>query len=78
MCGITGSIRLSKKSNIDQKTLHKMTDSMIHRGPDDKGYHISDKYMIGMRRLSIIDVSNGKQPIYNNDGSIVIILNGEI
>ena len=78
MCGITGSIKLSKKPNIDQETLYKMTDSMIHRGPDDKGYHISDEHMIGMRRLSIIDVSNGKQPIYNDDGSIVIILNGEI
>ena len=78
MCGITGSIALSKKSNIDQDTLFQMTESMLHRGPDDNGYHISDKYMIGMRRLSIIDVSNGKQPIYNDDNSIAIILNGEI
>jgi asparagine synthase (glutamine-hydrolysing) len=78
MCGITGSIKLGKKPNISEDTLREMTDSMYHRGPDDKGYHISDPYMIGMRRLSIIDVHNGKQPIYNDDKSIVIILNGEI
>ena len=78
MCGITGSIKLGKKSNINEATLREMTDSMYHRGPDDKGYHVSDQYMIGMRRLSIIDVHNGKQPIYNDDKSIVIILNGEI
>ena len=77
MCGITGSIKLGKKSNINEATLREMTDSMYHRGPDDKGYHVSDQYMIGMRRLSIIDVHNGKQPIYNDDESM-LVCNGEI
>mgnify|MGYP002067940083 CR=1 FL=1 len=55
-----------------------MTDSLIHRGPDDDGFYITDGIGLGMRRLSIIDLSGGKQPISNEDGTKRLIFNGEI
>jgi asparagine synthase (glutamine-hydrolysing) len=55
-----------------------MCDVIEHRGPDDSGYYVDDTISIGMRRLSIIDLAGGKQPIFNEDGSIVVVFNGEI
>jgi asparagine synthase (glutamine-hydrolysing) len=72
MCGICGF-------NWDDKQLLKqMTSSILHRGPNDDGYYSERHISLGMRRLSIIDVSKGKQPIYNEDGSICVVYNGEI
>ena len=72
MCGICGF-------NFEDKTLlHSMTSLLEHRGPDDKGYYTDKGISLGHRRLSIIDLDSGRQPIYNEDGSIVIIFNGEI
>ena len=83
MCGINGLI---SKKNIGEKNmsdiLAKMNNLIIHRGPDEDGFMIAnnESYSIGMamRRLSIIDLSSGKQPIYSNDNNIVIVFNGEI
>jgi asparagine synthase (glutamine-hydrolysing) len=55
-----------------------MTDTLVHRGPDDEGIHAHDRVGLGMRRLSIIDLSGGSQPIYNEDGTIAVVFNGEI
>ena len=77
MCGITGILNYSNHS-VDRVTLDKMIVNLKHRGPDEKGYYI-DKYMsMAQSRLSIIDISGGKQPISNEDDSIRVIFNGEI
>ena len=73
MCGIVGVYGTSDKSLVK-----KMSDKIIHRGPDDEGYYVDDHISLGMRRLSIIDLQTGKQPIFNEDGSIVVVYNGEI
>lgn len=83
MCGINGIIQFRKGEDIDiSYSLSKMNMEIFHRGPDEDGFfiHDSDNYQVGMamRRLSIIDLSTGKQPIYSQDGSIVIVFNGEI
>ena len=75
MCGIAGFI--NKKDN-KQKIIKGMTDKIIHRGPDAEGFYIDDDIALGHRRLSIIDLKGGDQPIYNEDKSVVIVFNGEI
>ena len=75
MCGITGFI--NKDSNKDQ-IIKKMADRIKHRGPDGEGYYIDDDIALAHRRLSIIDLSTGNQPMYNEDENIVVIFNGEI
>lgn len=72
MCGIAGINYKNKE------TLQKMLNSIEHRGPDGEGMEVNDKFSIGMRRLSIIDPKSGWQPIYNEDRSLCIIMNGEI
>lgn len=73
MCGICGAIGAT-----DQSTLRKMNEVIHHRGPDDTGFYIDSNVMLGQSRLSIIDLKTGRQPIYNEDHSIVIVYNGEI
>ncbi|MGH7495721.1 MAG: hypothetical protein ACREOO_25475, partial [bacterium] len=58
--------------------IKRMTDVLQHRGPDAEGYHIQGSVGLGHRRLKIIDLESGKQPMYNEDGSLVVIFNGEI
>ena len=77
MCGIYGIINFNGKP-VRKELLFAMGEKMRHRGPDGEGHIIFDKIGIGMRRLAIIDPSGGQQPISNEDGSIYIILNGEI
>lgn len=78
MCGINGIISL-KQNNQLVNVVNTMNDLIVHRGPNDDGIFIDDnRIFMGMRRLSIIDLNNGKQPISNNDGTITIVLNGEI
>jgi len=81
MCGINGRIHLTDKENLVLQ-LQSMNGRIIHRGPDDDGYYIDShkEYSIGMamRRLSIIDLEAGIQPIVTNDGKLVIVFNGEI
>jgi len=78
MCGITGKINFEKENSIDVSELKRMTDVIFHRGPDDEGFYIKDNVGLGFRRLSIIDLSTGHQPLANEDESIWIIFNGEI
>lgn len=77
MCGFVGFVDKYKKKEKD-KIVKDMADMIIHRGPDSEGYYTSDKIALGFRRLSIIDLKGGSQPIYNEDKSKVIIFNGEI
>jgi asparagine synthase (glutamine-hydrolysing) len=75
MCGIAG---YTLQDGSNPRLIERMCDLMIHRGPNDAGYHVDDSLALGMRRLSIIDLSTGHQPIYNEDHTIVTVLNGEI
>jgi asparagine synthase (glutamine-hydrolysing) len=78
MCGIVGYMDLRGEGRIDRETLVRMTDTITYRGPDSSGYFAVHNIGLGFRRLSIIDLVSGDQPIYNEDGSIVLICNGEI
>lgn len=78
MCGITGIIDFSGNAPINQEILMAMADKLIHRGPDDYGYHVENQVGFGFRRLSIIDLEHGNQPFYSDDKSVVCICNGEI
>lgn len=80
MCGINGLIYFKQKKSIEEnkKLINAMNDAIIHRGPDEEGVYVSKHVMLGMRRLSIIDLSDGHQPIYNEDRSLVTVFNGEI
>lgn len=77
MCGIAGIIDF-KGNRPDEDLVRGMTDTMAHRGPDDKGYFFDNHVGLGHRRLSIIDIKTGHQPMDNEDGTIVIVFNGEI
>lgn len=77
MCGITGFIDNRRPEEKD-KIIKKMADRIIHRGPNSEGYYTDDDVALGFRRLSIIDVKGGSQPIYNEKKDKVIIFNGEI
>lgn len=77
MCGICGVV--GKHANpVEEHVLRAMTDMMIHRGPDDEGFHVQDHVGFGFRRLSIVDLAHGHQPMCNEDGSVWIVFNGEI
>lgn len=78
MCGITGIVNFDNSKKVDETLLKIMTDSIVHRGPDDEGYYIENNVGLGFRRLSIIDLSTGHQPLSNEDNSIWIVFNGEI
>src|ERR1035437_110354 len=76
MCGIAGFVRLDQPAQ--HSLVQAMCDEIRHRGPDDEGVHVDRGCGIGMRRLSIIDLSTGHQPISNEDGTVWIVFNGEI
>jgi len=78
MCGIYGILALNGPPKHDASVLRRMGASILHRGPDDEGSFVDGGLLLGMRRLSIIDVSGGHQPIANEDGSVVVVCNGEI
>src|ERR687883_83148 len=83
MCGICGmaTFRPARETEITEETLRRMCDSMRHRGPDDEGFlveHDNPTVGLGMRRLSIIDLSTGHQPIHNEDRTVWTVFNGEI
>jgi asparagine synthase (glutamine-hydrolysing) len=78
MCGISGIYHYATERPVDDLTLRRMTNVIAHRGPDDYGYYIDRRAGLGHRRLSIIDVAGGKQPIFNEDGKVAIVFNGEI
>jgi asparagine synthase (glutamine-hydrolysing) len=77
MCGIAGIIGLPS-ARIDRNHIEAMTRTMAHRGPDGEGYFLRDHVALGHRRLSIIDIGGGEQPMFNEDNSVVVVYNGEI
>lgn len=78
MCGITGIFDTRGKRDIDRAVLHRMNESQFHRGPDEGGLHLEPGIGLGHRRLAIIDLATGQQPLYNEDNSVCIVFNGEI
>jgi asparagine synthase (glutamine-hydrolysing) len=78
MCGISGIVNFNVIKPVDRRLVERMTVAQAHRGPDDHGYFVADNVGLGHRRLSIIDLSGGRQPIFNEDGSVVVVFNGEI
>src|SRR5688572_26134258 len=77
MCGIVGIVRNDSKP-VDEALLSRMSNAIRHRGPDDDGFYVNEGVGLGMRRLSIIDIKSGHQPIHNQDRSAWIVFNGEI
>jgi asparagine synthase (glutamine-hydrolysing) len=77
MCGIAGIVH-REPGSIGEECLRRMCTLMTHRGPDDEGFYFSDRAALGMRRLAIIDVEAGRQPVHNEDRSVWTVFNGEI
>ena len=73
MCGICGVY-----GKVERVLVQRMRDTMAHRGPDDAGLYVNEHVGLGSRRLSIIDLAGGHQPIFSEDGSLCIVFNGEI
>ena len=78
MCGIAGRFNFDRGAPVDRAPLVAMTDAVAHRGPDAAGYYLDGGIGLGHRRLSIIDLATGDQPLGNEDGSIQVVFNGEI
>ncbi|MDH3697402.1 MAG: asparagine synthase (glutamine-hydrolyzing) [Flavobacteriaceae bacterium] len=78
MCGICGKIHFDIEKPVLQGDIHEMTELIIHRGPDDSGYYVKENVGLGFRRLSIIDLDTGHQPLSNEDRTVWIVFNGEI
>lgn len=78
MCGICGVFEYERRSELPAEMIHKMNQTMVHRGPDDGGVFVGPGIGLGHRRLSIIDLAGGHQPMSNEDGNIWVLLNGEI
>src|SRR5437870_10059652 len=76
MCGIAGM--LSIDASIDQAAVERMCAAIEHRGPDSRGVFLGDGVGLGVQRLRVIDLETGDQPIRNEDGSVIVVLNGEI
>jgi asparagine synthase (glutamine-hydrolysing) len=78
MCGIAGVVNLSSPAPVDPGVVRRMTDAIYHRGPDEDGYFFRPGLGMGNRRLSIVGLSDGKQPIANEDGTVSVVFNGEL
>lgn len=78
MCGICGIAKAENRESIPTSLLSSMCQTLIHRGPDDQGFFIEKNVALGVRRLSVIDLEGGHQPLVNEDGSIYVVHNGEI
>jgi asparagine synthase (glutamine-hydrolysing) len=78
MCGICGIASAAPNDVIDVRGLQRMIDAIVHRGPDDDGTYVSDGIGLGMRRLSIIDLQGGRQPVHNEDRTMHLVFNGEL
>ncbi len=77
MCGIVGVANANSRA-VDREVLEKMNRCIEHRGPDDDGFYVNENIGLAMRRLSIIDVAHGKQPMHNEAKTAWIVFNGEI
>ncbi len=78
MCGITGVWYFDRAHTVSPELLRRMTDTIIHRGPDEEGLRMLGNVGLGFRRLSIIDLEGSKQPMSNEDGRVWLVFNGEI
>ena len=78
MCGIVGILALDPREHVDPERLRRMRDALRHRGPDGEGLHVDGPLGLGHRRLAIVDVEGGHQPMANEDGTAWITFNGEI
>ena len=78
MCGIAGIVSTATDQRIEAATIHRMCQAIVHRGPDDEGIFVKEATGFGMRRLSIIDLAGGHQPVFNEDRSVWVVFNGEI
>src|SRR6266496_1530873 len=78
MCGICGQFNFVRSEPVESETIRRMAQTMVHRGPDDDGYFISGSLGLGFRRLSIIDLAGGHQPMSDAEETVWVILNGEI
>jgi len=78
MCGIVGVFDMRGTRDVPPPTLDRMNQSQLHRGPDEGGMHREPGIGLGHRRLSIIDIASGQQPLFNEDGSVAVVFNGEI
>lgn len=78
MCGIAGILQCDLRAPVDHGVIHAMCDAIVHRGPDDEGVYVNGPVGLGMRRLSIIDLAGGHQPVHNEDKTIWVVFNGEI
>src|SRR5512139_973421 len=78
MCGIAGLFTFDPAVPVDRSVLESMTDVLAHRGPDGRGFYVAPGVGLGHRRLSIIDLATGDQPLANEDGTVWVVFNGEI
>jgi asparagine synthase (glutamine-hydrolysing) len=78
MCGIAGKVYADRERKVDEGLLRAMGQAMVHRGPDDEGYYLGGQAGLCMRRLKIIDLEGGHQPMSNEDGSLWVVFNGEV
>src|SRR5579863_1642792 len=78
MCGIAGFMGLQYNQDSAEHLINNMCGVIRHRGPDDQGIWVENGVALGMRRLAIIDIAGGQQPIFNEDQSILVVFNGEI
>src|SRR5215467_14349002 len=78
MCGIAGILHQDRDRPVDMARLCGMTAALSHRGPDGEGYYVDGNVGLGHRRLAIIDLATGDQPMFSTDGNLVIVFNGEI
>ena len=78
MCGIAGVVELTGRSAIEPGTIEAMADAIVHRGPDEDGFFFAPGLALANRRLSIVGLADGKQPLYNEDRSIAVVFNGEL
>src|ERR1700674_4461615 len=78
MCGICGVFNFDRQSRVEQSVLEAMNRQIVHRVPDDSGFYVSENVGLAMRRLSIVDLQTGQQPVSNEDGTVWLVYNGEI
>jgi asparagine synthase (glutamine-hydrolysing) len=78
MCGIAGMVQSRPEGTVSEAVIHRMCETLVHRGPDDEGIFVKGGVGLGMRRLSIIDLPGGHQPVFNEDKTVCVVFNGEI
>src|SRR5947199_9422409 len=78
MCGIAGMVGVAPGYLAEEAEVRAMCQTIVHRGPDDEGIYVHGRAGLGMRRLSIINLSTGQQPLHNEDGNLWVVFNGEV